>query len=253
MKIKVAINNLLNKFGYRVSRTNEVNMPIEATKRDLEILGLVREYTMTSHERIWALMSAIRYVTTLRMSGDFVECGVWRGGSAMVMALTLLDLGLSNKKIWLYDTYEGMTEPTSEDIEFCSGELAETLLRRVSKKSQARDIWCFSQIDDVATNLRSTGYPMSNVNLIKGDVLHTLNVDIPDQISLLRLDTDWYYSTKKELELLYPKLQTGGVCIIDDYGYWGGSKKAVDEYLKDNEISVLLHRIDNTARLFIKP
>lgn len=75
----------------------------------------------------------------------------------------------------------------------------------------------------------------SQVILIEGDVLETLvkTQNIPGKISVLRLDTDWYESTKKELEVLYPKLAVGGVLMIDDYGYWGGAKKAVDEYFAD--------------------
>ena len=251
MKISTVFNGVLNQFGYKISKKLDARMPVEATARDIEILRLVSEYTMTTPERIWALMSAVRYVTG-HVPGDFVECGVWRGGSAMVMAYSLLDLGIRDKKLWLYDTFEGMTEPSLEDVELSSGEKAQTLLSR-TERSKERDIWCFSPMEDVAANLRKTGYPMAEVNLVKGDVLETLHSKSPDQISLLRLDTDWYASTKEELEVLYPKLQSGGVCLIDDYGYWGGSKKAVDDYFDNNRIRVLLQRIDDTGRMFVKP
>jgi O-methyltransferase len=252
MKIATTLNGVLNRFGYRISRKPEPRMPVEATARDIEILRLVSEYTMTTPERIWALISAVRYVTG-HVPGDFVECGVWRGGSAMVMAYSLLDMGIRDKKLWLYDTFQGMTQPSLEDVELSSGENAETLLRASEKSDKERDIWCFSPLAAVAANLQKTGYPAEQVKLVKGDVLQTLHVDTPDLISLLRLDTDWYASTKEELEVLYPKLHSGGVCIIDDYGYWGGSKKAVDEYLESNGIRVLLQRIDDTGRMFIKP
>jgi hypothetical protein len=74
--------------------------------------------------------------------------------------------------------------------------------------------------------------------------------NLPEQISILRLDTDWYTSTKIELEVLYKKLVKGGILIIDDYGHWQGARKAVDEYFKNKNI--WLHYVDYTCRYIIK-
>ena len=81
---------------------------------------------------------------------------------------------------------------------------------------------------------------------------NTLPGVMPKEISLLRLDTDWYESTKREMNNLFPLLEENGVLIIDDYGHWAGCKKAIDEYIKENDLCVLLNRIDQTGRISIK-
>jgi O-methyltransferase len=88
--------------------------------------------------------------------------------------------------------------------------------------------------------------------LVPGRVEETLAFDLPDQIALLRLDTDWYESTKVSLEQLYPRLVPGGVLIIDDYGHWQGCRKAVDDYFYKTDQKILLQRIDYTGRIGIK-
>jgi O-methyltransferase len=85
-----------------------------------------------------------------------------------------------------------------------------------------------------------------------GKVEDTFPKDTPDKIAILRLDTDWYESTRHELIHLYPKLSIGGVLIIDDYGHWEGARKAVDEYINDNTLRILLNRIDYTGRIAVK-
>lgn len=244
---------VFGRFGYGLVRQDASKvLPVEATPRDREILQLVREYTMTTPERIWALLSSVKYVVANKIPGALVECGVWRGGSAMVMAYALQDCGDTERRLWLYDTFEGMTEPSNADVELATGKSASSLME-ITKKEGQRNIWCDSPLEEVTNNLLRTGFPMEHVQLVKGDVLETLRTRVPEKIALLRLDTDWYESTKAELEVLYPRLQSGGVCIVDDYGYWEGSMKAVDEYLATNGTHVLLHRIDETGRMFIKP
>jgi hypothetical protein len=102
--------------------------------------------------------------------------------------------------------------------------------------------------------MNSTGYPMDQVNFVVGKVEQTLNLrsNIPDAIALLRLDTDWYESTKVELETLYDKLSPGGILLIDDYGYWDGTRRAVDEFFNSLPRKMLFNRIDNGGRLGVK-
>jgi O-methyltransferase len=253
MPLRKSLDFVLGSFGYDLVRRNPSKIfPVEATPRDRQILELVQGYTMTTPERIWALLTAVKYVAATKIPGAFVECGVWRGGSAMAMAYALQDCGETDRRMWLFDTFEGMTPPSTADVELATGRSASSLLE-IARKDGARNIWCDSPVEEVTNNLLRTGFPMEHIQLVKGDVLETLQQQVPEEIALLRLDTDWYESTKAELEVLYPRLQRGGVCIVDDYGYWGGSKKAVDEYLASNDIHVLLHRIDETGRMFIKP
>jgi hypothetical protein len=200
---------------------------------------------MTSIERMYALYQATQYVLAREVPGAIVECGVWRGGSSMLAALTLERLGARDRELWLYDTFEGMAEPTREDGAEAYAEWA---------RHEAPDVnhWCYGPIDVVRSNMLATGYPSDLLNLVQGKVEDTIPGRLPESIGLLRLDTDWYASTKHELVHLYPLLQPGGVLIIDDYGHWEGARRAVDEYLVEHDQHLLLSRIDYTGRIGIK-
>ncbi len=212
-----------------------------------QLYGRVRAFTMTSVERLYALHEAVRYVVSAEVPGDIVECGVWRGGSSMMAALTLLQLE-ARRRIWLYDTFEGMPPPGKDDVRF-SGESAESLLESADRAPGAWNEWAWATLDDVRDNMASTGY--EEFEYVAGPVEDTIPANAPAQIALLRLDTDWYESTRHELEHLYPRLAEGGVLIIDDYGHWQGARRAVDEYFARRPI--LLNRIDYTGRIAVKP
>jgi len=227
------------KMGFRI-RNIMVDIDMDQDPIFTKILSAVREYTMTSKESMKVLYDAINYLSTNNIEGDIVECGVWRGGSSMVSALTLLNNKDTNRTLYLYDTFEGMTPSTDSDI---------------SVKGETGQVWqgkCFADFDDVSANIHATKYPKEKISLVKGMVEDTIPKIAPDRISLLRLDTDWYESTYHELVHLYPKLVVGGVLIIDDYGYWKGSRKAVDQYFYENNIPLFLNRVDYTVRSAIK-
>jgi hypothetical protein len=214
------------------------------TVADRALMARVRPYTMTSIERVTGLSHAVRYLVRARIPGAMVECGVWKGGSMMAVALTLLELG-DVRDLYLFDTFEGMTPPTEQDITYAGVTAAELL---ASPTGRMR---CDAAMDQVRGALASTGYPMDHVHLVRGPVEDTLPGHAPEQLALLRLDTDFYASTSHELAHLYPRLSAGGVLILDDYGSWRGAKQAVDEYFHD--AAVLLHRLDWTGRLVMKP
>ncbi|MCA1708392.1 MAG: TylF/MycF family methyltransferase [Actinobacteria bacterium] len=220
---------------------------------DREFTSLYRrcsEFTMTSPERMYSLYQASKYVVESDISGDVVECGVWRGGSMMLSALTLLLLGDRTRSIYLYDTFAGMSEPTDEDISWLG-------TRAHPKWAAARRDevvhWENVPLSEVEANLRLTGFPRERLIFVKGKVEETLPGTIPSQISLLRLDTDWYESTYHELQHLFPLLSPGGVLILDDYGHWEGQRKATHRYLDETGAKLLLNRIDYTGRIAIKP
>lgn len=247
------VDSLARRFGLQISRVNprSVRLPVEATPEDAAAIAALAPYTMTSPERLWSLLGAVRHVTSLGLPGDFVECGVWRGGSVMAMASELKRLGVSDRRIWLYDTFAGMTDPTAEDVEAGSGVTAREMLA-TTEVGDGNNVWCVAGRADVEANVRSTGYPDSLLRFVEGDVSATLLESAPEQIALLRLDTDWYASTRSELEILYPRLVPGGVCILDDYGHWGGARKAVDEYFTEHGPRPYMHPIDYSGRVFIK-
>ena len=208
--------------------------------------------TMTSVERMYALYSAVRYLIANRIAGDFVECGVWRGGSAMMMALTALAMNEADRTIWLYDTFSGMTAPGEYDLHAISGEPAAGIMA-ANSRDEENPFWGIAPRAVVEANMASTAWSKGRLRLVEGNVLDTLPANMPEEIALLRLDTDWYQSTLHELETLYPRLCSGGVLIIDDFGYWTGARRAIEEYFAQFAHQPFLSRIDYTGRLIIKP
>jgi O-methyltransferase len=252
--IRIA-DKVSQRYGLKVVRSVEIDQFVpEASAEDRAILTQTKPFTLTGWERIWSVINACKYVTAASISGDFIECGVWRGGSTMAAALRLLASQDLERTLWLYDTFEGMSEPTAHDIQIYDGKAAASEWQSHQSIGQPNQ-WCFASLDDVQRNIQSTGYPPHLVRYVKGKVEDTLRdqSNLPDRIAILRLDTDWYESTRVELEVLYDRVVAGGVVIIDDYGHWDGARKAVDEFLASRGIHWLLHRIDYTSRVAIKP
>ena len=252
-KYERIISDLALKFGLQISRVHsaQARLPVEATPEDIAFISGLRPFTMTSAERLWSLVRAVRYVTAEGITGDFVECGVWRGGSVMAMAGELLRLGETDRRIWLYDTFTGMTSPTEADVEADSGLSASRLLSQ-TPVGDGDNVWCVAGREDVESNISSIGYPFDMFTLVEGDVSQTLTTSAPERLAILRLDTDWYASTAQSLEILYPRLTVGGVCILDDYGHWLGARRAVDEYFAHHGPAPYMHPIDYSGRVFIK-
>lgn len=207
-----------------------------------------RDFSATSVERMYGLYKGVRYVLSAGIAGDLVECGVWKGGSSMAIALALLEAGSTDRSIYLYDTFEGMAAPTPVDVAIGNGRSASAVWPTTLR--QGGSTWDYSPIEEVRRNLARTGYPSEKLVFVKGPVEQTIPGTAPRKIALLRLDTDWYESTLHELNHLYPLLEPGGVLIIDDYGHWAGARKAVDEYFAKRPI--LLNRLDYTGRIAVK-
>ncbi|MFD8731589.1 MULTISPECIES: TylF/MycF/NovP-related O-methyltransferase [unclassified Streptomyces] len=213
-----------------------------------DIIRAVKPYSMTSPERLNAFILATRYIARHDIPGSIVECGVWRGGSMQACARTLLSVGETERELYLFDTYEGMTPPTAEDLRR-DGRPAQELLDAQGKD---RPIWAVASLEDVQAGFENVPYPKERVHYVQGRVEDTVPEQAPEQIAILRLDTDWYASTKHELEHLYSRLVSGGVLLIDDYGYWQGSRQAVDEFLDKTGERLLLLRMDE-GRIAVKP
>jgi hypothetical protein len=243
--------SLLRRAGYNLVRCQKSNgYPVDFTAEEISVIESVRPYTKTTPERLHALIHAVGYVHANRIEGDIVECGVWRGGSMLATAKTLISLGDTRRHLRLYDTFEGMTAPTEFDISHKGVKASDKFEKR--KLGDDSSDWCYATIEEVTGIMASSGYPAAHTHLIKGKVEDTLPAQAPEKISLLRLDTDWYESTLHELDTLYPRLSVGGVLIIDDYGDWVGARKAVDEYFAKHNIRFLLGRSDDSARIGVK-
>lgn len=217
----------------------------------LPIYERCRPFTMTSVERMYALFSAVRYLEQARIGGAIVECGVWRGGSMMLVALTLASIGTVDRDLYLFDTYEGLPRPDDKkDIDIWGNRAIDGWLPRSIDGESSH--WAEASIEEVTANLASTGYPLDRLRFVKGMVERTIPDEAPEEIGLLRLDTDWYASTKHELECLFPRLKVHGVLLLDDYGHFKGARQAVDEYFSSQCIPMLLNRVDYSGRIGIK-
>lgn len=212
------------------------------------VLETVQPFTLTSGERIASLINAVEYISSNAIPGDIAECGVWKGGSMMAVALTLAARNDFSRDLWLYDTFAGMTEPTDRDVRF-DGATAQSELHQTPIGT---GVWCSSPLEEVERNIFSTGYPPEKIHLVKGKVEETIPAQMPARLSLLRLDTDWYESTRHELIHLFPRLAQGGILILDDYGHWQGARKAVDEFFHQRGEKPYLHRVDYTCRILVK-
>jgi O-methyltransferase len=241
--VRKIIRKALNAFGFDIRRVRDWDDNFQdLSDEQKQVIAMARPYTMTSVERMVSLLGATDYIVRHRIEGDIAECGVWRGGSMMVIAQALLALGDRSRTLYLFDTFEGMSAPSKEDVSV-GGRVA---IEHIKVEPQ----WCYATIEDVRRNLLSTGYPADKIRFLKGKVEDTIPATLPGPLALLRLDTDWYESTRHELQHLYPLLKHRGIMVIDDYGHWQGARKAVDEYFAGN--SVFLHRIDYTGRLLVK-
>jgi O-methyltransferase len=248
------VGGAIARTGFEIRRIPRADR-LEATHPDLEpefaeVFGLAKPFTMTSVERMYALWQAVRQIHATQVPGDIVECGVWRGGSSLLAARTLERLGDDSRTIWLYDTFEGMSEPTERDVSLTGDRVAD---RWSSLREDPNDpVLCYADLPDVKATMAHSDYPSERIRYVQGKVEDTIPADSPESIALLRLDTDWYESTRHELEHLYPRLAVGGVLILDDYGDWQGARDATDEYFAGLPDAPLLQRIDQTGRIAVK-
>jgi O-methyltransferase len=230
---------------------------VQLSPSDEAIAVRCRQYTMTSPECIASLLDSVEYIVRRDLPGAFAECGVWRGGSVLAMVLKLMELGVRDRDIYLYDTFEGMTAPTDHDTSPFHApaskdwEAAQKTGGKIYDGLFNEEIFNESLVRDVLLN---SGYPAERLHFVRGPVEQTIPATMPAELALLRLDTDWYESTRHELVHMYPLLTRNGILIIDDYGHWEGAQRATDEYFSDGSaLPVLLHRVDHSARLVIKP
>ncbi len=270
MDIRHAVNQTLARIsGYRLVRSHEApppsagaappaepgtrgggkGLPADYDDETREIWQLVRSRTMTGHAKVHYLTDAVRYVVRNQIPGAMLECGVWRGGSMLAVAHTLLRLGVTDRDLYLFDTFTGMSEPSERDVHIRAGKSAERML---TDRDRGGPIWRVATLEDVQEGFEPLDYPSDRIHFVPGKVEDTIPGQAPEQIAILRLDTDWYESTKHELEHLYSRLSPGGILIIDDYGSWQGSKDATDEFLERTGEPLMLTRVAR-GRVAVKP
>ncbi len=209
-----------------------------------ELIDRIKPYTKSDWIRLSSMADALIAIDIEEISGDVVECGVWRGGNIMLARIIS-----PSRKCWLYDTFDGMTIPDDILDVKRSGEKA---IDRFNLKKSNGSKWDAVSVDQVHKHFEDVGLGSKELNFVVGPVEETLLKCVPEKIAILRLDVDWYLSTKICLEILYPKLSAGGFLIVDDYGHWMGCKKAVDDYFDKSVVPLLYHDVDYSCRVFIK-
>ena len=246
--LKKSIIKFFNLFGYELKRKNNFNdrwgnFIVELDDERKKQIKYFQEITLASELNLWSIYQSLKYINDEKIEGDIVECGVYNGNTLAFIGEINDELNL-NKKIWGYDTFNGFVKNsfTDKDIDFKTR-------KKINYNSQ--DI--YYSLNDVKKNIkRNNNKNFEKYIFIEGNILETLDVkdNYPNKISFLRLDTDIYKTTKKQLEILYEKLVTGGVLHIDDYGICPGVKTAVDNFFSNKNI--WLHRVDMTCRYLIK-
>jgi hypothetical protein len=244
------VPNLLRRLRARAEEPVGIPEP-NLTEIDAQNRAIVERafpHTMTGVLRLDATVRAVRHCVAREVPGAFAECGVWRGGSVLAMLLTLQELDATDRDVYLYDTFEGMTEPTEHDVRF-DGQSASSQLATQDRLESK--VWAYASLEDVQAGFETVPYPSERVHFIKGPVEETVPGQLPEQIAILRLDTDWYESTAHELKHMYDRLVPGGVLMLDDYGWWQGSKLATEEFLDRTGEQLLLIRM-GSGRVAVK-
>jgi O-methyltransferase len=196
-------------------------------------------FTLLRRKRLRLLKKAAQKLT---VPGAFVELGSWRGGSAATFIQHLGQI----RDCWLFDSFEGMPEPTEYDT---AGEKHANDYKHLGMPDDDTDTYeiCFNLMDNIM-------YPNNRIHIIQGWFEDTFPIyaDEIDKIAVLHVDCDWYESVKLSLETFYDKVVPGGIVILDDYGHWDGARKAVDEFIEKHGLKVDLTRVDSTGYYFKK-
>jgi O-methyltransferase len=233
--------------GFETARREPGGRPPIPAGTEPEIAEIVRRaqpYSLTSPARMVGLCDAVSYVSRAGIEGAIVECGVWRGGSMIATALTLLAEGDDRRDLFMYDTFGEVPPPDEADGADRIRDFPEAVRSGVFE---------LLPLDRVRELLVDTGYPPERLHFVQGLVEETIPERAPERIALCRLDTDWYRSTKHELDHLVPRIAPGGVLLIDDYGEYEGARRAVDEYCTEHDLTLLWYRLDESGRLTLLP
>lgn len=235
---KFISNEKIILFLYKIGLTLQLILDTRTSFKYKQLLWQVRNNTMVNYSRLVNVLTATDSVAANNVVGDYVECGVWKGGCSALLAYQAREEG-NNRVTYLFDSFEGLPEPTIED-----GQGAHTFAEGKNTgdlSSINKNVGTQDEVQRLFANLNLTNY-----KIIKGWFQNTLpeNKDAIDSIAILRLDGDWYESTKVCLEHLYDKVSIGGYILIDDYNFWPGCKKAIDEFFGNRGIIPEIKRID---------
>ncbi|WDP89415.1 MAG: class I SAM-dependent methyltransferase [Desulfobacter sp.] len=217
-------------FNYQIVKLPKSN---ESDKEDGKVWPRYGE-SMVGRKRLDNIQYCVETVLKEDIKGDFIETGVWRGGAVILMKAILKSYNISDRIVYVADSFEGLPKPDEEKYPLDIGDIHYT-----------EDFLAVSE-DIVKSNFEKYGLLDENVHFLKGWFKDTLPTAPIDKLSVLRIDGDMYESTMDAITNLYPKLSDGGFCIIDDYVH-PPCKKAVDIYRKEHKIESPIESIDWTG------
>ena len=250
LKEVIGKNRNLRELYKKVKFVKDIPLADFFNFQKLLLVKKVYSYTMVSYQRLSNVYVLAELAEKNKIDGAFVECGVWKGGCSAVMAF-VAEKAKSNRKVWLFDSFEGLPEPTKED-----GNMAKDYANNKAGGKLKTINECVSSLEDVKeVFFKILKINPQNIVIKKGWFQNTLPVAKNEigPISILRLDGDWYDSTKCCLDNLYDNVIISGYIIIDDYGHWEGTRRALDEFLKERKIKINLIKVDYTGVYFKKP
>lgn len=265
--MKKTMKKITRSLGFELTKISREN-PFEDYDYGAEAyqaLSINKENSMMPEVNLITLYEQAVYCEKFDVAGDFVECGVWKGGAVGMMAMANLTHGKKRRKLHLFDAFDDICEPDP----LLDGEKAMSDVKRLSDKESSEikgDIKAIEGIYDSmgghgtmdeCNELLSDkiGYDENYILYHKGWFQHTIEKESKniEKIAILRLDGDWYDSIKIPLTFLYDKVEKGGLIVIDDYGYYEGCTKAVDEFLGARSIKTFLSYSNYGCRYFVKP
>ena len=194
---------------------------LESVRR-LRLFRKVSGHTLVSRAKLNALCSLAAAIDREGVAGAIVECGVFKGGAAALLAH---ETG-GRREIFLFDSFEGLPPPGAAD-----GNIA---------RAQFHEGWCASTVDDVRAIFGRLGVLNDRVHLVKGWFHETFPVTKVPPIALLHIDADWYESVRLALDAFFDRVVPGGFIVFDDYGRWEGCTRAVDEFMALRQLPPLV-------------
>jgi len=263
--MKKALRSLLEAAGLRRARADRPPRPLgyDFEAEAMELIGVIRSHTMTTIPRLVTLYQQVRYCETTGLTGAFVECGVWKGGAIGLMALANLRHGAVRRDLHLFDAYTEICEP---DAQVDGARAVQETRKWTDGKGGSEGRLCPligfydtmggpGTLEDNRRLLEGTiGYPPERIHYHQGWFQDTVPTVAPTigPIAILRLDGDWYASTKICLDYHYDHVVSGGIVIIDDYATYDGCRKAVDQFIAARGLKIFLSHVDKDCRYWIK-
>lgn len=267
--MKKSIKKFFAFFGLEVTKTQKreqnpfINYDYGAEA--FEALKINQPYSMMPAVNLITLYEQAVYCEKFKIEGDFVECGVWKGGAVGMMAMANLKHASMRRTLHLFDAFDDICEPDPEvdgekamrDLKTLGKRDRDSLTGKIEPVTGFYDSHGGHGTIEICADLltKVIGYPADNICFHKGWFQDTVEIKSNDikQIAILRLDGDWYDSIMIPLLFLYDKVAPGGIVVIDDYGYYEGCTKAVDDFLKSKNITTFLSYSNYGCRYFVKP